>query len=220
MSKRRRVDDGGNAQRGRNLYDQWQQSYSTSQTGSPYGGSSASAYGGAEQQDMNNAPAYTHSTPSGQHGQWQPTYATTSDGYIPPYQDVGAFHQPYFYGQTDPSVYNSPWPPQQQEAQHTHMSYMPPSQPTIESNDSFSSNPTPDYAAALQNFDISSFGFEHNRVPHQQQQRPQQQQTRPGVNPATYMEDASMHLKMQSLSILDNLVRRKTLPMNCVRIIY
>jgi hypothetical protein len=199
MSKRRRIDDHtGNAQAGAsNLYEQWQHGYGTSQTGSPYGVPST------EQHVLNdNASAHTHGMASSHTGHWDP--AASSDGYIAPYQDAGPLQQPYFYGQTDPAVYNSPWPPPlpHSVAQQAHAPYMAQSQPSMEAEESFISA-TPEYVATLQDFNINPYGYEHNR---DQLQALHQQHSRPTQSPATYSEDASMHLKLQSLAILDNLV--------------
>jgi hypothetical protein len=119
----------------------------------------------------------------------------------------------YYYGQTDPSVYNSPWPPVQQDGHsnvhtpsapatsqpHT-MTYMQPThQSPVDSQQSYDTSSAPSYATTLHNFDVGSFGMGHDV--HSQQQH----QARKSPS-NMYFEDASMHLKMQSLPILNSLV--------------
>lgn len=151
-----------------------------------------------------------------QHGQWTPSYSSAPQGYVASYQDPRSIQQPYYYGQTDPSVYNSPWPPTQQDAQtsvHTpsmlatsqaqSMSYMQPSHSPVDSQQAYNSGPSPSYPSTLQSFDVGSFGIAHDM---QSQQQQHQRQVRKSPS-NLYFEDASMHLKMQSLPILDSLVR-------------
>lgn len=155
-------------------------------------------------------------TPNTQHqqqpGQWTPSYNPTPQGYVANYHDPRSIQQPYYYGQTDPSVYNSPWPPTQQDAQtnvHTpsmlttsqphSMSYIPPSHSPVDSQQHYDSGPSPSYPSTLQNFDVGNFGIAHEL------QSQQQRQARKSPS-NLYFEDASMHLKMQSLPILDSLV--------------
>ena len=119
------------------------------------------------------------------------------------YPDVSSYQQPYFYQQTDPSVYMSPWPPAQGNGADYHTlndnnytgiqtpglpffsTQTPAGQPqTLDSDSRYQSYPefvagTYDYTVAQPQRAASSY----------------------------YSEDASMHLKLQSLSILDNLVR-------------
>lgn len=222
MSKRRRVGDAPHAHGERNVYDQWQQTYGG--VGAAAGGAQQHSYGDQGTSTYGAGQQSEHSmslgTPAAQHPQWHQTHGSSSEGLIAPYQDFGSFQQPYYYGQTDPSVYNSPWPPQQGSqsgrpsptpfsmAQSQTIPYVPsqpslcPSQPSIEGSETFESSGTPGYAT-LQDYNASSLGYGQ----HGMQMVPQQQSRR--SNPATYFDDASMHLKMQSLPILDNLVRLK-----------
>lgn len=158
--------------------------------------------------------------PSSHPGQWTHSYSQAPPSYVSSYQDPRSVQQPYYYGQTDPSVYNSPWPPTQQDAQsNVHvpsmlatsqppaLPYLQPSnqpahQPThspADSQQSYETGPSPSYATTLQNFDVGQFGLGHDvHSQHQQHVR---------KSPSNmYFEDASMHLKMQSLPILDSLV--------------
>jgi hypothetical protein len=145
--------------------------------------------------------------------QWSQSYNPTPQGYVANYQDPRSIQQPYYYGQTDPSVYNSPWPPTQQDAQtgvHTpamlstsqahSMAYVQPSHSPVDSQQhSYDSGPSPSYPSSLQTFDVGSFGIAHDV---QSQQHRQARKSPSNL----YFEDASMHLKMQSLPILDSLV--------------
>ena len=117
----------------------------------------------------------------------------------------------YYYGQTDPSVYNSPWPPVQDGHSHVHTPSIPAtSQPQtmtyiahqspVDSQQGYDAASAPSYATTLQNFDVGSFGLGHDV--HSQQQQHQVRKSPSNM----YFEDASMHLKMQSLPILNSLV--------------
>ena len=147
--------------------------------------------------------------------QWSQSYNPTPQGYVASYHDPRSIQQPYYYGQTDPSVYNSPWPPTQQDAQtgvHTpamlatsqahSMPYAQPSHSPVDSQQhSYDSGPSPSYLPSLQTFDVGNFGIAHEL---QSQQKRQARKSPSNM----YFEDASMHLKMQSLPILDSLVSR------------
>ena len=160
-------------------------------------------------QPQGSAPTTPYSgTPAAPQGQWTQSYTTNqAQGLSSHYQDPRSMQHPYFYGQTDPSVYNSPWPPQQHETQHVSaaplvptqqlqpLSYLPQASTSVPAEQSYSS---PAYAPTLSTFDVGSFGIGHNVASQQQQSR---------RSPSNmYFEDASMHLKMQSLPILDSLV--------------
>lgn len=161
-------------------------------------------------QPQGSAPTTPYSgTPTAPQGQWTQSYTTNpTQGFTSHYQDPRSMQHPYFYGQTDPSVYNSPWPPPQHEPQHVSAApLMPTQQPqplsflhqpptSVPAEQSYSS---PAYAPTLNSFDVGSFGIGQNVSSHPQQSR---------RSPSNmYFEDASMHLKMQSLPILDSLVR-------------
>ena len=148
---------------------------------------------------------------------WQPqsksTPIATPQGYVATYHDPRPIQRTHNYGQTEPSAYNSPWTPAQQDTQmgvHTpamlatsqphSMSYAQPLHSLIDSQQhSFESGPSPSYPSSLQTFDVGNFGIAHEL---QSQQNRQARKSPSNM----YFEDASMHLKMQSLPILDSLV--------------
>ncbi|KAM0717378.1 hypothetical protein Q7P37_007230 [Cladosporium fusiforme] len=160
-------------------------------------------------QSSNPSPSPYHGTPTAHQGQWAQDYHSTPQAFVSHYQDPRSIQQPYYYGQTDPSVYNSPWPPPQHDTQSVSappllptnqaqtMPYIQSSQPPIDAHQGYDSGPSPSYATALHNFDVGSFGMGQDV----QAQQPQVQKSPSNV----YYEDASMHLKMQSLPILDSL---------------
>ena len=176
---------------------------------------------GHSQSLPHNSFSVHHQHPHAQHqqqqqqpAQWSQGYNPTPQGYVANYHDPRSIQQPYYYGQTDPSVYNSPWPPTQQDAQTgvhtpamlattTQSHSMPYSQPSHSPADSqqhsYDSGPSPSYPASLQAFDVGNFGIAHEL---QSQQNRQARKSPSNM----YFEDASMHLKMQSLPILDSLV--------------
>lgn len=175
-------------------------------------GAAGSHYIARQPQSSNPSPSPYQGTPTAHQGQWAHDYHSTPQGFVSHYQDPRSIQQPYYYGQTDPSVYNSPWPPPQQETQTvsappllpTHQTQTIPfvqsSQPPLESHQGYNGgSSSSSYATALHNFDVGSFGLGQD-VQAQQQQHVQK-------SPANvFFEDASMHLKMQSLPILDSLV--------------
>jgi hypothetical protein len=156
-----------------------------------------------------------HSSPTSYSstGQWAPSHAFNHppQSYVPSYQDPRSMQHAYYYGQTDPSVYNSPWPPVQDGHSHVHTPSIPAtSQPQtmtyiahqspVDSQQGYDAASAPSYATTLQNFDVGSFGLGHDV--HSQQQQHQVRKSPSNM----YFEDASMHLKMQSLPILNSLV--------------
>ena len=148
--------------------------------------------------------------------QWAPSHAFNHppQSYVSSYQDPRSVQHAYYYGQTDPSVYNSPWPPVQHDghsnvhapsipatSQPQPMTYMQPAhQSPVDSQQGYDTASAPSYATTLQNFDVGSFGMGHDV--HSQQQQHQVRKSPSNM----YFEDASMHLKMQSLPILNSLV--------------
>lgn len=181
---------------------------------SSYTDASASHYVARQPHSSPLATSYS-GTPHAQQGQWAPSHAFNHppQSYLPSYQDPRSVQHAYYYGQTDPSVYNSPWPPVQQDGHsnvHTPsapattqpqtMTYMQPAhQSPVDSQQSYDTSSAPSYATTLHNFDVGSFGMGHDV--HSQQQH----QARKSPS-NMYFEDASMHLKMQSLPILNSLV--------------
>jgi len=141
------------------------------------------------------------------------SYNPMPQRYVADYHDIKPIQQPYYYGQTDPSVYSSPWPPTQQDAQtgvHTpammatgqfrSMPYVKTSHSPVDSQQqSYDSGPSPLYRSSLQTLDVNNFGIAHE---------PQSQlDLEARKSPSDiYFEDACMHLKMESLPVLDSLV--------------
>lgn len=220
-SKRRRIDAVAAAHlypTASSSYGQPHLNYSTPQHHVP-SYTDGSHYVARQPQPNPVATPYS-GTPNSQHqqqpGQWAHSYNPTPQSYVASYHDPRSIQQqPYYYGQTDPSAYNSPWPPTQQDAQtnvHTPsmlatsqaqphpMSYVQPSHSPVDSQQqSYDSGPSPSYPSTLQTFDVGNFGLAHDV------QSQQQRQIRKSPSNMVF-EDASMHLKMQSLPILDSLV--------------
>ena len=135
------------------------------------------------------------------------------------YPDVSAYsQQPYFFGQTDPSTYNSPWPPADgatstygpQNSNYSIaatsevMPYFPP-QRAAETSDSGLENNAPASLHRYQDVESShQYSYSQSSNGQQQQLHHHNNEARPPS--ALYLEDASMHLKVQSLSVLENLV--------------
>ncbi|KAI7497676.1 hypothetical protein KC367_g5696 [Hortaea werneckii] len=156
----------------------------------------------------------------------QPAYRGQWNSSQSPYPDVSSYQQPYFYQQTDPSTYNSPWPP----ASHNvgAASYMPPTssigyhgsnslipqqtpslpfftqpQSSVEQQPQQTLTETyqPTADTAFPNYpdlDPPQVSTMNYAMPQMQRQA---QRSMSNFN----FEDASMHLKLQSLPILDNL---------------
>ncbi|KAK4544421.1 hypothetical protein LTR36_004312 [Oleoguttula mirabilis] len=209
MTKRRRVDDGssggdssgadeaGFAEWCEPPSQQHQQHFPSVFHGGAYGG-------GPHHHDQVVAhglhESSEHPNPGAAH--WSSSGAS-------PYPDVSSYQQPYFYQQTDPSIYTSPWPPAQDVSapfsastgNYTHAIPVPVSMPFFPT--------TQAQAVQTDAFDVGTEGYQSY-----QELNPGSQygyavnQTRvepPRPASAYYYEDASMHLKMQSLSILDDL---------------
>jgi hypothetical protein len=136
------------------------------------------------------------------------------------YPDVTSYsQQPYFFQQTDPSTYNSPWPPAETNAfgsqtsnysvsaPTTTMPYFPTQTVTQQSESALDTAvaPQPSYQNYSSEIEAPS---QYAYV----QQPGHSSQVRGNVasqTPAFLYEDASMHLKVQSLPILENLVRMR-----------
>lgn len=138
-----------------------------------------------------------------------------------PYPDVSSYSQPYFYQQTHPSTYNSPWPPNgatrfapqsntypqpsSVSAAATDMPFFPSQAPTETGEAGF------DVADVQQQQLVPAFTPDSlNAPPFVYASRNEHGLARSDVPPeasAFSYEDASMHLKIQSLPILENLVR-------------
>lgn len=223
MAKRRRTDASEYAA---TEETGWVQSL---QQRSHYASQSASSFGSHTDGTLNyatstaNAGGALQETTAGaalnkSSDQWQSTGAS-------PYPDVASYsQQPYFYQQTDPSTYNSPWPPSQTESfavqnqansyqavpvQPGSMPYFPPSHTQPEAD-----------ATEHTSFDAANVPVNYENGPLQSElplpqyvtvqdhvsDQPSSEMP-PGQASALYLEDANMHMKIQSLPILDNLVR-------------
>ena len=221
MSKRRRAASGdyeSQSQAG------WQQPSSQQQYVPPvvssFESNGALGGGGAEYAGAATASGASHDTavassalnenpdPS---GQWNASGASS-------YPDVSSYaQQPYFYQQSNPSSYNSSWPPAETApvgaqtnsyslpASTTTMPFFPSQTPAEPSEGTFDAADVPQ--SSFQNYQ------QEVDVPQQYayvQQVGTDWQARsdlpPGASAFLY-EDASMHLKIQSLPILENLVR-------------
>lgn len=160
-----------------------------------------------QQQNQQQQPLYS--------GQWGFNQSA------PAYPDVTSYQQPYFYQQTDPSIYNSPWPPTGQETstsslattsanyssgnvfapqlqQQSTMPFFPTSQATVEQPQTENYESTGD--GTYQSYpELDTPPQQHNYAAPQLQSRARRAMTN------FYFEDASMHLKLQSLPILDSL---------------
>lgn len=132
--------------------------------------------------------------------QWDPHHAQPSS----PYPDMASCQQPYFFQQTDPSIYEAPWPPAAAPgtifapsnaagplSQSGFMPFFPGSSVTTDRLEG---------AASFQH------GYEEPISVSHESAVLQSTVQSPGAS-SMYHEDASMHLKIQSLTILDSLVR-------------
>ncbi|KAK3112782.1 TTAGGG repeat binding factor [Teratosphaeriaceae sp. CCFEE 6253] len=123
------------------------------------------------------------------------------------YPDVASYSQPYFYQATDPLTYTSPWPPVHGTTFNNTAGYntdigasadMPffPTNPTNEQPGVYD-------ASAIGSYPNYSQSDVNTQYAYADQVRPDAIASTAGS--AFYLDDASMHLKLQSLPILDNL---------------
>jgi protein TBF1 len=162
-------------------------------------GGAASEYAGA-----GSAPAEHALTENPAPARWQSSSAS-------PYPDVSSYQQPYFYQHTDPSIYTSPWPP---AAVADSSSYGTASYNSmVQQSGTMPFFPSQTQTEQVQGFDDAGAGT--GGFPSYPELDPAQPpyayaltQSRTGAakDNAVLFEDASMHFKIQSLSILDNLV--------------
>ena len=134
------------------------------------------------------------------------------------YPDVASYsQQPYFYQQTDPNAYNSPWPPAEPGAFASQassynvpapavgsaMPFFPQSQTTAETSE--------DGFEGVVSTAVGSYPRDVQLPPLRRDISQDDDGRHAGDGavqpPTTYYDDASMHLKIQSLPILENLVR-------------
>jgi protein TBF1 len=133
------------------------------------------------------------------------------------YPDVSTYsQQPYFYQQTHPSTYNSPWPPAESSAYpsqpssyslsapNTTMPYFPTHTTTTDQSETTTDAlvPQPSFHNYASEIDASAqYAYVQNPGASSQSRGDASTKT-----PTFLYEDASMHLKIQSLPILENLV--------------
>lgn len=170
------------------------------------------------------SPAYPPHAPSSI--QPQPAYRGQWNASQSPYPDVSSYQQPYFYQQTDPSTYNSPWPPTSHNisaasympttssigyhGSSSLVSQQPPSLPFFtqppssvehQPQQSLAESYEPTGEAAFPSYpdldppQVSTYNYANPQM---------QRQAHRSMSDFNF-EDASMHLKLQSLPILDNL---------------
>lgn len=165
-----------------------------------------------------NSPLTTpySDTPNPQQGQWAHSFSHAPQIYAPTYHDPWSMQHAYYYGQTDPSVYNSSWSRARQDVQSSVYtpSILPTSQAQamtymqltrhspVDCQQSYVTESASSYATILHNVGVGSSGLGHDVHSHQQHQQHQVRKSPSNM----YYEDASMHLKMRSLPILDSLV--------------
>ena len=233
-NKRRRLNEGAGADASEpwdaSAAQQAQQSFVIGSSVEPAYASSAGDLPGPEGAAYaSTAAGFPTSTtaPPGNEGseaaaQWRNPAGIAGVGGAPSavsaYPDVASYsQQPYFYQQTDPNAYNSPWPPAEPGAFASQassynvpatsvagaMPFFPPPQTAAETCeggfDGVVSTAVESYPRDVQlpplRRDLSQDG--DGRQAGDGAVQP----------PTTYYDDASMHLKIQSLPILENLVR-------------
>lgn len=143
-------------------------------------------------------------------GEVPPFTSQQWSGMISPYPDVSSYAQPCFYQQTDPSIYTSPWPPVDGAVMGTAASYGGAAAPIQTSTMPFSSAG----GSATEQAEVFNPGATSYQLFQQDDQTPNYAYggVQPPINVAQarqplYLEDAAMQIKLQSLSILDSLVR-------------
>ena len=212
MSKRRRVESGDFGS-----HSGWQQSQHqqygpslVSSFGSSGGGveyASAATASGATQ---DAGAANTLNENSGAGNQWNGPGASS-------YPDVSSYsQQPYFFQQSDPSTYNSRWPPPETASlgsqansysvppQAAAMPFFPPQTPVEPSEAPFEA--TNVSQPSFQNYRQEIEAPSQYAYVQQSNGNGQPGSEMPSQTSAFLYEDASMHLKIQSLPILENLV--------------
>lgn len=199
MTKRRRLDDSDEAAATSEPFDQhWNEDAHTQQQAFVSG------------QVPSDFPA-ANALGSTEGSSWPPSTNTTSD--VSAYPDLSSYQQqPYFYGQT-PS-WNSTAAPSfgdttaatasasysvGEQTTATTMPFFPPSNSSNVGDDSTAAFNYPDIEVANQ--------YASYTAPSATAQLAQREAAK---SSAYYFDDASMHLKIQSLPILDNLVSSDT----------
>ena len=216
MAKRKRGEAAGEYGSAEEWQQQGQQygagslvssSYGSGSGGVEYASSSTATGAGGAPPETAAASALTESAEAGP--QWNNSSSVYPE--VPSYAQ-----QPYFFQQTDPSTYNSPWPPPEAtafgsqassysvSAPATTMPYFPTPPTVTEPSDS-----TMETAVALPQATTYQNYPTEIEAPSQYayaQQPGASSQARGDRTSAFLYEDASMHLKIQSLPILENLV--------------
>ncbi|EME41097.1 hypothetical protein DOTSEDRAFT_74578 [Dothistroma septosporum NZE10] len=214
MTKRRRIEDatGDAAPTNPEAYEQWDdeaqnqasQSYVSGQDGAPFS---------TGQADFSNSAAAAGAVNTTEGSSWQPPDSST-------YPDLATYQQqPYFYGQNNTAAagtaaagYTSSWAPATtQPYGDTSVAYSV--------NGQTASASMPFFPPSAANVNDSADGldgttaFNYPDVEHASQYASYAQpsataalaQREAAKSSAYYFDDASMHLKIQSLPILDNL---------------
>ncbi|KAI7193626.1 hypothetical protein KC363_g2620 [Hortaea werneckii] len=156
----------------------------------------------------------------------QPAYRGQWNLSQSPYPDVSSYQQPYFYQQTDPSTYNSPWPPASHNVgaasympatssigYHGSNSLIPQQTPSLpfftQPQSSVEQQPQQTLTETYQPTADTAFpnypDLDPPQVSTMKYVIPQMQRQAQRSMSDFNFEDASMHLKLQSLPILDNL---------------
>ena len=167
---------------------------------------SAIANGGAIHDTTTAASSFHASSDPETGAQWHGTEASR-------YPDVASYsQQPYFYQHTDPNTYNSPWPPKDIASSGTNagsytapglcgsMPYFPP-QSTLEVAESSIDAAVPSFQSFEQGIESLPQQYAVQQVSHGGSRSDV-----PVRRSASFFEDASMQMKIQSLPILGNLV--------------
>lgn len=210
-NKRRKIDPVAAA----HLYPTAPSSHQHHVPVSPYTDGVAGHYVARQSQNSPQSTPYSD-TPNAQQGQWVHSFSDAPQSYAPIYRNPRSMQHAYYYGQTDPSVGNSPWQTSRHDAQSSvHIPSIPPTsqaqamtymQPTnhspADSQQSYDTGSALSYATALHDSDNGSLELGHDVHSHQ----PHQQHQIGKIPLNTYCEDASMHLKVQILPVLDSLV--------------
>ncbi|KAK5115648.1 hypothetical protein LTR85_009819 [Meristemomyces frigidus] len=193
MTKRRRVDDGSSGDSSgadEAGFAEWDEPQGQVNQQLP------SAYSGAGYAGAPHSQVAVHGVNESAH--WSAS----------PYPDVSSYQQPYFYQQTDPSIYTSPWPPLQDTNVPFSTSTANYSQtiPVSSSMPFFpTSQPQADHSDGLAGRTATYHSYQELDPGPQYDFAVTQTRVEPRPVSAFYFEDASMHLKLQSLPILDNL---------------
>jgi protein TBF1 len=191
-----------------------QKTYPEGQISASHNGTGNVGYTGAPQDTV--GPSLGDSSDSAAQTSHQQQWSSTLGNAYP---DVASYSQPYFHQQTDPSTYLSSWPPADaSNAVYNDTASFNAGTTTAQSMPYFPTSSAADQANVYDAAGSSSFSALPPTDPAAQVSYgdAQPQVDAPASGSALYLEDASMHLKLQSLSILDNLVRRASATGSCI----